>query len=325
MRPKVWTEVSLHPEALARLQAATDVIVDATPADLPGADAAIIGAATVDSAFLDHAGPSLKMVIRHGIGYNAVDVPAASARGILAANTPDGPTISTAEHTVGLIVTVAKRLVLHNRIMRENRAYHRVAIRGTELQDQLLGVIGFGRIGRRVAESCVLGFRMRALVFDPFLSQIPPLHEGISMANSLDELLSQVDFLTIHAPLMPETHHLIGRRELRLMKPGAYLINASRGPVVDEAALIEALQEGHLAGAGLDVFDPEPPAPDNPLLHMDNVVVTPHLAANTVQSSRRCSHSVADQILQMLAGEQPTFLLNPTVWPGRAASTGQPK
>src|SRR5262245_36987452 len=270
MRPKVWTEVDLHPEALARLEAAADVIAGGTLDNLAGADAAIIGASRVDDGFLDRAGPNLKLVIRHGIGYNAVDVPAAAARGILAANTPDGPTESTAEHAVGLLLAVAKRIVEYDAVQRASKPYSRVALRGTEVLDHLLGVVGYGRIGRRVAEICALGLKMRVLVYDPYLRATAELPAGVSMTDSLDALLSQADFVTLHTPLMPETHHLIGERELRLMKRGTYLINVSRGPVVDEAALIRALEDGHIAGAGLDVFDPEPPHADNPLLRMTN-------------------------------------------------------
>ena len=317
MKSKVWTEVDLHPEALARLQAETDVITGGTLDNLAGVDAAIIGASRVDGAFLDRAGPNLKLVIRHGIGYNAVDVPAAAARGILAANTPDGPTESTAEHAVGLLLALAKRIVEYHEVLRANKPYSRVALRGTEVRDHLLGVVGYGRIGRRVAEICALGLKMRVLVYDPYVRAAPELPASVSMADSLDALLAQADFVTLHTPLMPETHHMIGERELRLMKRGTYLINVSRGPVVDEAALIRALEDGHIAGAGLDVFDPEPPHPDNPLLRMSNVVVTPHLASNTAQGSWRSSQSVVDQILQLIAGECPTCLIDPSVWPGR--------
>jgi D-3-phosphoglycerate dehydrogenase / 2-oxoglutarate reductase len=185
------------------------------------------------------------------------------------------------------------------------------------VRDQTLGVVGFGRIGRRVTEICALGLKMRVLVYDPYLPEIPALYEGVESVGSLDDLLARSDFVTLHIPLMAETHHLIGERELRLMKPGSYLINASRGPVVDEAALIRVLQSGHLAGAGLDVYEIEPPDPDNPLLHMENVVNTPHVASNTPQGNGRMSHSAVDQVIQLLAGERPSFVIDPAAWPGR--------
>ena len=140
------------------------------------------------------------------------------------------------------------------------------------------------------------------------------------MVDDLDALLTQADVVTMHTPLVPSTHHMISERELRLMKPDAYLVNASRGPVVDEAALIRVLQDGHLAGVGLDVFDIEPPQADNPLLQMDNVVSTPHMASNTPQGIQRMSQGVVDQIFQLFAGEKPSSLIDPTIWPGRAAT-----
>jgi len=320
MKPKVWTEVNLHPEALARLQARAEVFVSASLDDLAGAHAAIIGRSVVDGAFIERAGPNLKLVVRHGIGYNTVDVPTATQYGVLAANTPDAPTESTAEQAVGLLLAVAKAIVKSDMVLRANTPWTLADLRGTEVRDRVLGVVGYGRIGRRVTEICALGLKMPAIIFDPYLSAVTELPEHVTMANSLDALLPQVDFLTLHTPLTADTHHLIGARELRLMKPGAFLINVSRGPVVDEAALIRALEGGHLAGAGLDVFDPEPPMPDNPLLRMTNVVVTPHVASNTDKGLWRMSSSVVDQVLQVLAGERPTFLIDPAAWPGRVGA-----
>jgi len=317
MKPLVWTEVNLFPDALTRLQAHAGVITGGTPETLRGVDAAIIGGSQVDAAFIERAGPNLKLVIRHGIGYNTLDVPTATEHGVLAANTPDAPTESTAEHAVALLLALAKTIVKSDTVLRANTPWTHAELRGVEVLDRVLGVVGCGRIGRRVAEICALGLKMRVIAFDPYMSVVTGLPAGVTMADSLDALLAEVDFLSLHTPLMPSTYRFIGERELRLMKPGAYLINASRGPVVDEAALIRALMDGHLAGAGLDVFDPEPPLPSNPLLRMSNVVVTPHVASNTDRGFSRMSHSVVDQVLQVLAGEQPTFLLDPAAWPGR--------
>ena len=316
-KPKVWTEVELHSSVVARLTEVAEVISGGTQATLPGVDIAIIGASKVNGAFLDHAGPQLKLVARHGIGYNDVDVPAATALGILATNTPDGPTEPTAEHTVALLLAAAKWIVKGDMYLRNNRPYTRSTLRGVEVRDLTLGIVGFGRIGKRVAEICGLGLRMRVVVFDPFLPVGSAAPAYVELVGDLDTLLTQADFLTLHTPLTPETHHLISRRELHLLKPGSYVINASRGPVLDEAALIAALQEGHLAGAGLDVFDPEPPHPDNPLLKMENVIVTPHSAGNTVQGSIRTGQLLVEQVLHILRGERPPDLLNPEAWPGR--------
>ncbi len=318
MKPNVWTEVPLHPEALERLQAHAEVTTDMDR--LTGAEAAIIGRMNVDAAFIERAGPNLKLVIRHGIGYNTLDVPTATRYGVLSANTPDAPTESTAEQAVGLLLAVAKAIVKSDMTLRANIPATLLELRGVEVRDRVLGVVGYGRIGRRVTEICALGLKMPVLVFDPFLSSGVALPEGVSMVDSLDALLPLVDFLTLHTPLMPETHHLMGERQFRMMKPGSFLINVSRGPVVDELALIQALQDGHLAGAGLDVFDPEPPLPDNPLLSMTNVVVTPHVASNTDKGYWRMSQSVVDQVLQVLVGERPSFLIDPAAWPGRVGT-----
>ncbi len=319
MNPKIWTEVTLHPAALARLQVHAEVITG-TPDTVAGAEAAIIGKSSVDATFIARAGPRLKLVIRHGIGYNTLDVPTATRYGVLCANTPDAPTESTAEHAVGLLLAVAKAIVKSDMVLRANTPATYAELRGVEVRDRVLGVVGYGRIGRRVTEICALGLRMPVVVFDPYLATMAKLPDGVTMVDSLDALLPHVDFLTLHTPLLPDTHHLIGEPQLRLMKPGAFLINVSRGPIVDEAALIRALQAGHLAGAGLDVFDPEPPMPDNPLLHMTNVVVTPHIASNTDQGYWRMSQSVVDQVLQVLAGERPCFLIDSAAWPGRVGT-----
>jgi D-3-phosphoglycerate dehydrogenase len=265
---------------------------------------------------MDHLGPKLKAVCRPGIGVDTVDLDAATERGILVINTPDAPTESTAEHAVALLMAVAKRVMTGDMYLRGNSEISREDMLGTELLDRTLGVVGYGRIGRRVAEICALGLRMNVIVYDPFVDVNQPTPERIQLTRDLDGLLRQANFVTLHVPFMPETHHLINERTLALLQPGSYLVNASRGPVVDEAALIRALQSGHLAGAGLDVFDPEPPLADNPLLKMKNVVVTPHIASGTDRGVYAMMHGVADQIIQILNGERPPSIVN-NVWPGR--------
>lgn len=316
MKPIVWTEVELHPEAHARLAAEAEVI-KGTYENLPGADAAVIGRSTVDAAFIERAGPNFKFAVRHGIGYNTMDVPVASSLQVLCANTPDAPTESTAEHAVALLLAIAKRVVKSDMYMRANRTFGRYDLLGTEVLDRVLGVVGYGRIGRRVVEVCAAGLKMKVLVLDPFLTSDAILPENVSRVETLDEMLPQIDFLTLHTPLMKETYHLISDRELGMMKQGSYVINVSRGPVIDEPALIRALQSGHLAGAALDVFDPEPPEPGNPLLQMENVVITPHIASSTDRGYLKMSSSCVDQILQLFRGEKPSFLIDPSVWPGR--------
>lgn len=318
--PKIWTEPTLHPEAVPRLEGIAELVPNGTLDNLAGADIALIGGSEVGAAFVDTAGPQLKLVARHGAGFNTLDIPTLTKLGVLATNAPTGPTEPTAEHTVALLLALAKQIVKSHVRLSNNLPYTREMLRGTEARDQTLGIVGVGRIGSRVAEICQLGLKMRVLAFDPYLADASILPAGVDIVATLPELLNEADFVTIHTPLSAETHRFFSDNEFALMKPGSYFINASRGSVVDEAALIRTLQSGHLAGAGLDVFDPEPPEPDNPLLKMENVIVTPHMAGNTIQGSLRTSNILIDQALSVLSGEKPPFLLDPDAWPGRVGS-----
>lgn len=319
MTPRVWVETKLTSEAVARLEAAADVLTGGELDDLPGAHAAIIGS-SVDAAgaFMDRAGRSLRVIARPGIGVDNVDLDAATERGVLAVNTPDAPTESTAEHAVALLLAAAKRVMAGDRALR-GADVSRSELLGTEVRERVLGVVGLGRIGRRVAEICRHGLKMRVLTYDPYVDPAEAAARDAEMVDDLDDLLARADFVTLHTPLTPETRGLIGEAELRRMKPGAYLINASRGPVVDETALIRVLGEDHLAGAALDVFHQEPPAPDNPLLGMADVVATPHIASFTDLGTQAMSEGVVEGVLQALRGQRPPNLLNPAAWPGRAA------
>jgi len=318
MKPRVWMERNLAPEALAPLETIAEVIQNGDMADLPGSEAIVIGSLiNADGDFMDNIGPSLKVIARPGIGIDNVDLQAATARGILVVHTPDAPTEATAEHAIALLLATAKR-VGAGLMMLRGVDITRDQLLGVEVRGKTLGVIGFGRIGSRVVQICAQGLGMRVLAFDPYLrdrSRAAGL--GVELMDTMNSLLAEADFVSLHTALTPETRHMIGEAELRQMKPGACLINVSRGPVVDEAALIRLLQEGHLAGAGLDVFDPEPPLSDNPLLSMPNVVATPHTAAFTVEGLQAMSRGIVEQILQVLRGEQPTFLVNSEAWPGR--------
>lgn len=321
MKPKVVMQFELRMGAADRVREVADVVIDQKFEQIAGADVIVVGGAKIDGELMDKAGPSLKLICRPGIGVDSVDIPAASARGIHVINTPDAPTESTAEHAVALLMAVAKRVMVGDMFLRADselgRTIERSDMLGTELLHRNLGVIGYGRIGRRVAEICAQGLKMNVTVYDPYIDINMPTPERITLTDDLDGLLASSKFVTVHVPLMPQTRHYIGEREMRLIPQGGYLINASRGPIVDEGALIRLLQEGHFAGAGLDVFDPEPPNADNPLLKMKNVVVTPHIASGTDQGVHDMMHGVADQIIQVLNGQRPPHLLDPSSWPGR--------
>ena len=320
MRPKVWMDWNPAPALQDRIREVAELINDGDPAKMIGCEIVSGVRQRYDGALMDKIGPQLRMLARPGIGVDPIDVDAASARGILVCNTPDAPTESTAEHAIALLMAIAKRVIVGDMYLRGDRtSIDRNQMRGTELLGRTLGVVGYGRIGRRVAEIAAHGLKMKVLVHDPFVPASIPTPEGITLTDDLDEIFREGDFVTLHTPYMPSTHHLADERRLRLMKKGSYLINASRGPVVDEAALIAVLNDGHLAGAALDVTDPEPPLPDNPLLKMTNVVVTPHIASNTDRGVDAMHNGAVDNIVLAAQGQRPRWIVNANVWPGRMA------
>ncbi len=317
MKKKVWMEWPLPPALIARLSALAEVVTDGDLDKLPGSDVISGIGRYYDGNMMDRVGPKLKQIAKPGIGLDNIDLDAATARGILVCNTPDAPSESTAEHAVALLMAVAKRVMVGDTHLRAGEGIERSDLRGTELLGRTLGIVGYGRIGRRVAEICGQGIRMKVMVYDPILPDNFVLPAGVARADELDTIFAENRFVTLHTPLLPSTRHLADERRLRLMRPGSYLINASRGGVVDEAALIKVLREGHLAGAGLDVFDPEPPLADNPLLGMRNVVVTPHIASNTDAGIDAMQAGTVENIERVLQGERPPWIANPQVWPGR--------
>lgn len=322
--PQVLVNRPIHPAALERLSQAAEVLTPYTASSvqiwdlLPEIDVFLLCAGyLIGAKEMDHAA-HLRVIARHGAGLDEVDIEAATARGIPVVYAPYGPTESTAEHTLLLMLSAARRLPLMERATRDGRfaIRNQFSMIGRELKGKALGVVGFGRIGRRVAEMCRDALQMSVYVFDPYMPSEKVSAWGAFPVESLVALAGLADVLTLHAPLTPDTRHLVSREVLRAMKPDAILINASRGPVVDEAALIEALRERRIGGAGIDVFDSEPPARDNPLFQLDNVVLTPHIASFTEEARRLMGMTVAEDILRVLRGERPEYLANPEVWKG---------
>jgi D-3-phosphoglycerate dehydrogenase len=279
-------------------------------------DALIVsGLHYITGPVMDRIGARLRVVGRPGIGVDRIDLAAATERGILVVNTPDGPTESTAEHAIALMLSLTKRVAAGDRALRKSQSWvtYGVLSSGLEAQGATLGLVGLGRIGGRVAEIArVLG--MRVLAFDPYAAPARAQALGVTLVDSLDQLLSIADIVSLHCPAIPETYRLIDAAALAHMRRGSYLINVSRGPVVDEAALVDALRSGHLAGAGLDVFDPEPSEANNPLFSLPNTVCTPHIASYTDASVLRMRMMVCEQVAMALRGERPTDLVNPEVW-----------
>jgi D-3-phosphoglycerate dehydrogenase len=276
---------------------------------LPGMHASIAADEKYPAHLLDRA-EDLVLIAREGTGYDGIDVAAATERGILVTNAPVVHQ-ATANVAIGLLIGMVRKLYIGDRDVRENRWTDRDHRTCPALSDLTLGLLGFGLVGREVAKRAqALG--IKALVYN---------RSGVSDAatwqvetGSMEQVLARSDVISIHIRHCPETTNLMGRSQFRKMKRGAYFINTARGGIVDEAALIEALQQGHLAGAALDVFAQEPPAPDNPLLGMDNVICTPHIGGETTTNMRVGMHMAIDQIESCLAGRRPETLVNPDAW-----------
>ncbi len=283
-------------------------------AGLADAQAIIAGSRVrYDGALMDQA-PGLRVIARSGIGIDNLSLPDATARGVAVCNAPDGPTISTAEHAIALLMAATKFLKRNENSLRDGRKHDFFGEnQGLELAGQQLGLVGMGRIGSRVAR-VARAMDMNVVVYDPYISAERAAELGVTLVPTLEALLSTSDVVSLHLPATPETRHLINARSLARMKPGAFLINTARGALIDESALIQALDSGRLAGVGLDVFDPEPPDFENPLLHRDNVIATPHVASATGAGKDRLWRTAIAQAIQVLRGERPPHLLNPEVW-----------
>jgi len=318
----VWTGRVLHPEALAVLEGLATVSVSLVgerndwEAEAAAADAIIVeGATFVTGEVMDRIGPSLRIIARPGIGVDRIDLAEAKRRGIMVVNAPDGPTESTAEHAIALMLNLCKQVMVNDRVLRSGQPFPplREVRPGFEVAGAVLGLVGLGRIGSRVAAIAgVLG--MKVLAFDPFVAPERASVLDVELVSSLAELLPRAQIVSLHCPATPETYHIMNAETLNLMPEGSYLINAARGALIDETALLAALRSGHLAGAALDVFDPEPPMANHPLFTLPNTICTPHIASHTTASVQRMHVMACEQVAMALRGECPTNLVNAEVW-----------
>jgi len=249
----------------------------------------------------------LKAIGKHGVGYDNIDIPAATACGVVVTNTPLANSTSVAEHALTLLLAVARRLGESDRDLAQRRMRAQKVYQGVELTGKVLGIIGLGSAGFRLAKMAGGGLGMRILGFDPYKTPWP---DGIEHCTELDPLLRQADFISIHVPLTPETRNLIGPAALEKMKPTAILVNTARGGIVDEAAVAETVKAGRLAGAGLDVVVDEPLKPEHPLNGVPNIILTPHMAGVTEEAMMRMAQDSAEDILRVLRGERPKFPVN---------------
>ncbi len=269
-----------------------------------------------NAALIERA-PDLLCVSSSGSGYDTTDVDACTAAGICVVNQSGGNAQSVAEHTLALMLDVSKRVSENDRLLRSHRGYTREDLMGREISGRTLGVVGIGEVGSRVSRLAT-AFGMTVLATDPNVDADRAASFGARKVE-LDELVSQSDFVSLHCPRIPTTMNLIDRAKFEAMRPGTIFITTARGGIHDESALTASIETGHLGGAGIDVWDVEPPPEDHPLLARDNVVATFHTAGVTAEARQRMAEYASDQIVRTLNGERPPRLINPEVWPAYSA------
>ncbi len=301
---KILISDQVSPRAVDRFRAEKDLEVDFRPGLLPDQLKAIIGgyaalvvrSATQVTAELIEAADRLQVIGRAGTGVDNVDLEAATRRGIVVMNVPGGNTVSAAEHTMALLLAMARGIPAADRSIRSGK-WERGRFVGSELEGKVLGVLGMGKVGRAVAHRA-RSFGMEVIAFDPFVSADDVQRSGTAFV-ALEEIFRRSDFITVHTPLTPQTRYLVGEREIASSKPGVRIVNCARGGIVDEAALERYIASGHVAGAALDVYENEPPKA-HPFFERDNVVLTPHLAASTAEAQEKVGVIIAEQICDYL-------------------------
>jgi len=311
----------LSPQAVERLEAADDVNFELVrrpaPEDLGEIialyDAIIIRSSVQVDADLLAAASQLKVIGRAGMGLDNVDIDAASLRGVIVMNTPGANTVATAEHTVAMLLALCRHVPQADVSVRSGE-WTRSQFTGVQLYRKTLGIVGLGRIGAQVARR-TQAFGMSVIAFDPYISDEVARELNVALVD-LDELWSRSDFITLHTALTPETRGMIDATALARMKPGVRLVNCARGGLVDDVALVDALRSGHIAGAALDVFADEPLPPDSDLRNLPNVVLTPHIAASTIEAQRDVGTQIVDQVLAALRGEDYRNAVNMPVVDG---------
>jgi len=290
---KVDERVGIKPEELKKI--------------ISGYDALVVRSGTKVTSEIIEAADNLKIIGRAGVGVDNVDLPAATKKGIIVMNTPEGNTISTCELTVSMLLSLNRNIPQASLSVKEGK-WLRKEFKGSELMGKYAGILGFGRIGREVAKR-LLSFGMRVIVFDPFISTDSVTGVDVDFV-SLDELLKQADYISVHTPLTPETKHIIDKKAFAKMKDGVRIINCARGGIIDEAALLEALNSGKVKGVALDVFEEEPPVPDSPLMLHPGLIATPHLGASTEEAQEAVALAVSKQVRDALLGREVRNAVN---------------
>ena len=319
-RPLIVLGGPVHPDAAKLMETEARVVVtnDETEAGVAKiaaeADGLLIRGKPPATASLMTACQKLRVVGRHGVGLDTVDIPAATRLGIAVVHAPGSNSQAVAEHALMLMLTCAKRTLDIDRMTKKGDWSARTNVHNVELGGRTLGIVGVGNVGRRVAKFCgAIG--MRVLGYDPYVPATELRQRGVEPQPTLEAMLAQCDVVTFHTPLTPETRGMLGGKNLTLLKKGAIVVNTSRGGVQVEHDLFEALTKGDLAAAGLDVWEQEPTSLDNPMFNLPNVVCSAHVAGVTTEAHRVAGVQVAEEMLRVLRGERPNVLVNPDVWP----------
>jgi D-3-phosphoglycerate dehydrogenase len=279
----------------------------------PDAQGILVGLSLIDAAVIESC-PDLKIIAKHGVGYDNIDVAAATKRGIPVAVTPYANNMSVAEFTIGFMLALSKKIYPSSRALREGTYRGFKDCTGVDLWGRTVGVIGVGRIGSEVSRMCRLAFNMNVLAYDPYVSDAYLTNVGAHPVRSLDELLKESDYVTVHCPLNPETKDIIAEKELQMMKRSAYIFNTARGGIINEQALVTALDRGWIQGAAIDATVVEPPPSDDPLVMHEKILVTPHIAANSDEAMSRMAAMAAQEILRVLNGQKPMNIVNPEIY-----------
>ena len=310
---KVLVADAINEKGIENLKEVADVTVDTsiTPEELVNTiheyDGIIVRSRTKVTKEVISKADNLKIIARAGVGVDNIDLDAATEKGIMVVNSPESTSITVAEHTMGLLLSMARKLSIADKSVKEGK-WEKKKFMGVELRNKTLGVIGMGRIGSQVVNRCK-AFEMDAVAYDPYLPEEVAKQMGVELTD-LETVLKKADFITIHVPLTPETKHLISNNEFEIMKDTAFITNCARGGIIDEDALYDALKNNKIGGAALDVYEDEPPAEDSKLFELDNIVLTPHIAASTKEAQRDAAIIVADEIIDLFKGGTPKNVLN---------------
>ena len=310
---KVLIADAINEKGIENLKEHADVVVntDITPEELLETiheyEGIIVRSRTKVTREVIEKADNLKIIARAGVGVDNIDLDAATEKGIMVVNSPESTSITVAEHTMGLLLTLARKLSIADKSVKEGK-WEKKKFMGVELRKKTLGVIGMGRIGSQVINRCK-AFEMDTIAYDPYLPEGVAAQMGVELTD-LESVLKRSDFITIHVPLTPETKHLISTDEFEMMKDTAFIANCARGGIIDEEALYNALVNNKIGGAALDVYEEEPPAEDSKLFELDNIVLTPHIAASTKEAQRDAAIIVADEIIELINGSTPQNVLN---------------